>query len=165
MSSNNISPLIFDDQIVEYDSDESSIAKKFDCRDSQIDEISIKLEQIDLDINKESNEIKGYKNYHIGYKSALHYVLLRPFESGFPFRAVFPHTTDCFLLFLTNKELGLLDIALSERAVRKAFHDQLGYYYFYDNITCEGELSMLAKRHIEITRFVLDFTITSGQSE
>ena len=157
MTSNNISPVIFDEQIVYRESDDYVIAKNHHNDDTQLDEINIKFDAINLDINKESTEIEGYTSYHAGYQSALHYILLQPLESGFSY------LTDGFLRFLTNKELGLLDIALSDKAMREAFHEQAGYYYCYYNISCDGELDMLVDRQIQITRFVLDFTITSGQ--
>ena len=155
MTTDNLGSVIFDK--LEYESDLPTITKNRVCFDCLIDEINIKLDQINLDIKNEDTEIEGYKPYEAGYESALHYILLQPLESGFSY------LTDGFLRFLTNKELGLLDIALSDKTMRKAFHEQAGYYYCYYNMSCEGELDMLVNRQIQITRLALDFTITSGQ--
>ena len=85
------------------------------------------------------------------YSSSLHYILLQPSNSGFSF------ITEKFLLFLSNKDIGKLDITLSDKDMRRAFYSRLGSYYSFNDIHYKGELEFLAKRNIALTRCVIDF--------
>ena len=85
------------------------------------------------------------------YSSSLHYILLQPHNSGFSF------ITQQFLLLLSNKDIGKLDITLSDKEMRQAFHSRLGSYYSSNDIKYKGELEFLVKRNIALTRCVIDF--------
>lgn len=85
------------------------------------------------------------------YKSALHYILLQPLDSGFS------DVTDDFLLLLSNKEIGLLDIALSEKVLRDSFFEKAGNYYYYNDISCPSELELVVNRKIAVKRCVLGY--------
>lgn len=79
------------------------------------------------------------------YLSSLHYILLQPPNSGFSF------LTEQFLLFLSNKDIGKLDITLSKKDMRQAFHSRLGSYYVINDIKSKAELELLVKRSISFT--------------
>ena len=72
-------------------------------------------------------------------------------NSGFSF------ITEQFLLLLSNKDIGKLDISLSDEDMRRAFYSRLGSYYSFNDIKYKGELEFLAKRNIALTRCVIDF--------
>ena len=78
------------------------------------------------------------------YKSSLHYLVLQPANSGLSFEG--------FLLYFTNKNIGKLDIAISETILRDAFHKRLGYFYNHNKITCHGEFELLARRSMPVER-------------
>ena len=86
-----------------------------------------------------------------GFKSSLHYILLQPLNSGFSF--IFNE----FLLLLSNKDIGKLDIALSEKVLHDIFIERIGYFYEYNAVKYAGELEMIVKRKIPLTRCVLTF--------
>ena len=74
------------------------------------------------------------------YKSSLHYLALQPSHSGLSFEE--------FLLYFTNKDIGRLDLAISETILRDAFHQRLGYYYNRYIISCFDELKMIVNRAV-----------------
>ena len=76
------------------------------------------------------------------YKSSLHYLALQPGHSGLSF--------EDFLLYFSNKDIGKLDLAISETILRTAFHKRLGSFYNQYIISCLGELRMLANRKVSI---------------
>ena len=67
------------------------------------------------------------------YKSILHYLALQPSSSGLSF--------DEFLLYFSNKDIGKLELAISESILRDAFLKRLGLFYNHNEITCFEELS------------------------
>ena len=73
-------------------------------------------------------------------KSSLHYLALQPGHSGLSF--------EDFLLYFSNKDIGKLDLAISETILRDAFHERLGSFYNQNEITCMGEFRMIAKRGV-----------------
>ena len=70
-------------------------------------------------------------------KSALHYLALQPGHSGLSFEE--------FLLYFLNKDIGKLDLAISETILRDAFHKRLGSFYNNHEISCVGEFRMISK--------------------
>ena len=76
------------------------------------------------------------------YKSSLHYLALQPSHSGISF--------EVFLLYFSNKDIGKLDLAISETNLRDAFHQRLGSFYNKNEITFMNELKLVAKRNIAI---------------
>ena len=84
----------------------------------------------------------------LGYKSSLHYLLLQPNASGFSV------IIEQFLLFFSNKDIGKLDITLSETCLRQVFFAGLGHYYTINEIKDRNEIVLLAKRKVPMTRIV-----------
>ena len=78
------------------------------------------------------------------YKSSLHYLALQPGHSGISFEE--------FLLYFSNRDIGKLDLAISETIVRDAFHKRLGSFYTHNEITCLGEFMMIASRNVSIDK-------------
>ena len=76
------------------------------------------------------------------YKSSLHYLALQTAHSGLSFEE--------FLLYFSNKDIGKLDLAISETSLRQAFYESLGSFYNHYIISCLGELRMLANRKVSI---------------
>ena len=76
------------------------------------------------------------------YKSILHYLTLQSGHSGLSF--------EDFLLYFTNKDIGKLDLAISETILRDAFHKRLGSFYNSNIITCIFEFKMIVKRNLSI---------------
>ena len=79
------------------------------------------------------------------YKSSLHYLALQPSKSGLSFEE--------FLLYFSNKDIGKLDLAISETILRDAFYKRLGSYYNTNKITCLGEFKMISNRHFALERY------------
>ena len=78
------------------------------------------------------------------YKSILHYLALQP-HSGLSFEE--------FLLYFSNKDIGKLDLAISETILRDAFHKKLASFYNHNNIiTCLGEFKMITNRHVRLEK-------------
>ena len=78
------------------------------------------------------------------YKSCLHYLALRP-HSGLSFEE--------FLLHFSNKDIGKLDIAISETILRDTFHKKLASFYNNNNIiTCLGEFKMITNHSIGLEK-------------
>ena len=80
----------------------------------------------------------------IDYKSTLHYIALKPSHAGLSFEE--------FLLYFSNKDIGKLDIAISETILRDAFYKRLGSYYNNNKITCLDEFKMIANRSVSIVK-------------
>ena len=78
------------------------------------------------------------------YKSSLHYLALQPGHSGLSF--------EDFLLFFSNKDIGKLDLAISETILRDAFHKRLSYFYNNHKITRMGEFHLIARRHVSLEK-------------
>ena len=78
-----------------------------------------------------------------GYKSSLHYLALQPGHSGLSF--------EDFLLYFANKDIGKLDIAISETILRDVFFKRLGSFYRNNKITCSDEFKMVAKRGLSLS--------------
>ena len=78
------------------------------------------------------------------YKSILHYLALQSGHSGLSF--------EDFLLYFTNKNIGKLDLAISETILRDAFHKRLGSFYNSNIITCIFEFKMIVKRNLSIEK-------------
>ena len=78
------------------------------------------------------------------YKSTLHYLALHPGHSGLSFEE--------FLLYFSNKDIGKLDLAISEPFLRDAFHQRLGSFYNNKVISCICELKMVAKRKVSLEK-------------
>ena len=78
------------------------------------------------------------------YKSSLHYLVLQPGHSGIFFEE--------FLLFFSNKDIGKLDITISETILRNAFHQRLGSFYNKNIITCMGEFKMIANNLVPLEK-------------
>ena len=78
------------------------------------------------------------------YKSSLHYLALQPGHSG--------HSFEEFLLYFSNKDIGKLDLAISETILRVAFHKRLGSFYYNKKITCLEEFKMIANRNVVIEK-------------
>ena len=78
------------------------------------------------------------------YKSSLHYLALQPGYSGFSF--------EDFLLYFSNKDIGKLDLAISETILRDAFYIRLGSFYTYNQLTCLGEFMMIASRNVSVDK-------------
>ena len=78
------------------------------------------------------------------YKSSFHYLALQPGHSGLSF--------DEFLLYFSNKDIGKLDLAISETILRDAFHKRLPYFYQYNSIACLDEFKMIANRRLGLKR-------------
>ena len=73
-------------------------------------------------------------------KSSLHYLALQPGHSGLSFEE--------FLLYFSNKDIGKLDLAISETILRDAFHERLGSFYDSHKISCLEEFKILARRGV-----------------
>ena len=78
------------------------------------------------------------------YKSSFHYFALQPGHSGLSFEE--------FLCYFSNKDIGKLDIAISETVLRDAFYKRLGSFYNYNEITCFDEFRLIANRNVSICR-------------
>ena len=78
------------------------------------------------------------------YKSSLHYLALKPGHSGLSFEE--------FLQYLSNKDIGKLDLAISETILRDAFHKRLGSFYNCNLISCIGEFKIIVNHHISIIK-------------
>ena len=78
------------------------------------------------------------------YKSSLHYLVLQPVNSGLSFEG--------FLLYFTNKDVGKLDLAISETTLRDAFNKRLGSFYNHNKISCPGEFEWISCRKLSIER-------------
>ena len=76
------------------------------------------------------------------YKSILHYIALQPSHSGLSFEE--------FLLYFSNKDIGKLDLALSETILRAAFHQRSGSFYDNNKIICIEELIMISSRKLSL---------------
>ena len=81
---------------------------------------------------------ESLKTYIIG----LHNLALQPSHSELSF--------DEFLLYFSNKDIGKLDLAISETILRAAFHQGLGSFYDYNKITCIEEFKMISSRKISL---------------
>ena len=79
------------------------------------------------------------------YKSSFHYLALQPGHSGLSF--------EYFLLYLSNKDIGKLDLAISEPIFRDAFYKRLGSFYNYNEITCLEEFKLIANRSVSVEKF------------
>ena len=80
------------------------------------------------------------------YKSSLHYLALQPSHSGLSF--------EDFLLYFSNKDIGKLDLAISEIVLRNAFHKRLGSFYSHNIISCMDELELVVNRNVSIGKCV-----------
>ena len=78
------------------------------------------------------------------YKSSLHYLALQPSQSGLSFEE--------FLLYFSNKDIGRLDLAISETILRDAFHKRLSLFYDNNRITCLDEFKMIATRSVSLKK-------------
>ena len=78
------------------------------------------------------------------YKSSLHYLALQPGHSGLSFEE--------FLIYFSNKDIGKLDLAISETILRDAFHKRLASFYNKNKITCIGEFKMIINRNLSIEK-------------
>ena len=78
------------------------------------------------------------------YKSCLHYLALQPGHSGLSF--------EDFLLYFSNKDIGKLDVAISETILRDVFHIRLGAFYKNKVISCIDELKMVANRKVSLEK-------------
>ena len=78
------------------------------------------------------------------YKSSLHYLILHPASSGL--------ALEYFLLYFTNKNIGRLDLAISETILRDAFHKRLGSFYKVNYILWSEELDWISRRNTPIDR-------------
>lgn len=78
------------------------------------------------------------------YKSSLHYLALQSNDSGLSF--------EVFLLHLSNKDIGKLNLAISETVLRRAIHNRLGSFYNHNKITCMGEFKMIVKCKLDISK-------------
>ena len=78
------------------------------------------------------------------YKSSLHYLALQSGHSGLSFEE--------FLLYLTNKDIGKLDLAISETILRNAFYQRLGSFYNSNDITCFREFKLLTNRLVSFEK-------------
>ena len=76
-----------------------------------------------------------------GYNSSLHYLVLQPGHSGF---------VEEFLLYFSNKDIGKLDLSISEKSLRHVFHQRLASFYKHKSITCLGEFRMIVNRKISV---------------
>ena len=76
------------------------------------------------------------------YKSSLHYLALQPGHSGVSFAD--------FLLYFSNKDIGKLDLAISETILRDAFYKRLGPFYNHKKITCLDEFKLIVNRRLSI---------------
>ena len=76
----------------------------------------------------------------IDYKSSFHYIALQHSYLGLLFEE--------FLLYFSNKDIGKLDLAISETNLRDAFHQRLGSFYNCNFITCMDEFRMVTNRNI-----------------
>ena len=77
-----------------------------------------------------------------GYNSSFHYLLLLPDNAGQSFKK--------FLLYFRNKDIGKLDLAISDTILRKEFFRRLGYFYEKRKITSAGEFKMIANRSVSL---------------
>ena len=78
------------------------------------------------------------------YKSSFHYLVLQLGHSGL--------SCEEFLLYFSNKDIGKLDLAISETVLRDSFYKRLGSFYNNNEMTCFGELRMIAKGGPSIDR-------------
>ena len=76
--------------------------------------------------------------------SSLHYLALQHRHAGLSF--------EDFLLYFSNKDVGKLDLAISETILRDAFHQRLGSFYNHHAITCIGEFTMISNRKVLLER-------------
>ena len=78
------------------------------------------------------------------YKSSLHCLALQPGHSGLSFEE--------FLLYFSNKDIGKLELAISEKSLRDTFHQRLDSFYNKNIISCFGEFRMIAKGSIPLEK-------------
>ena len=78
------------------------------------------------------------------YKSSLHYLVLQLGHSGL--------SCEEFLLYFSNKDIGKLDLAISETVLRDAFHKRLGSFYNRNKMTCFGEFKMITNRNASLEK-------------
>ena len=90
------------------------------------------------------------------YKSSLHYLALQPNNLEHPF--------DEFLLYFTNKDIGRLDIAISETILRNEFVKGLNLFYKNNEITCQDEFKMIVNHNVSFEKCIAK-TVTICRSE
>ena len=78
------------------------------------------------------------------YKSILHYLALQPPRIGLSFEE--------FLLFFTHKDIGKLDVAISETLLRNTFHERLGSFYNSNEISCLGEFKFIINFNLALVK-------------
>ena len=79
------------------------------------------------------------------YKSIFHILVLEPGSSGLSFEQ--------FLYYLTNKDIKVLDLAISETILRVEYYKRLGSFYNYNIVTCNDEFKMIVSRGVSFEKF------------
>ena len=90
------------------------------------------------------------------YKSSLHYLALQPNNLEHPF--------DEFLLYFSNKDIGRLNLAISETILRNEFIKGLNLFYKNNEITCQDEFKMIVNHNISFEKCIAK-SITICRSE
>ena len=88
-------------------------------------------------------------------KSVLHYLALQHSQSGLSFE-------ESLLSYLTPKDIGKLDIAISEAPLRKGFHNCLPSYYNKTKVNSIDELKLIVNRRLSLEKFTAPM-ISVGQ--
>ena len=78
------------------------------------------------------------------YKSSFHYIALQ--------HSYLRQSFEKFLLYFSNKDIGKLDLAISETILRHAFYKRLGSFYKKNEISCLGELKLIVNRCVPLVK-------------
>lgn len=62
-----------------------------------------------------------------------------------------------FFSYLTNRELGKLDITISDKNLRKLYHQYASIFYLNNQVQSLDELKWIMTRRIVLTKCYLDF--------
>ena len=104
-----------------------------------------KKRETGIDNLRESDKIEKTRKMSINdYKSSFHYLALQAGQSGLSFEE--------FLLYFSNKDIGKLDLAISETILRQAFYERLGSFYNQNIISCLEEFKMIASRNVSLEK-------------
>ena len=64
---------------------------------------------------------------------------------------------DLFYPYLLKENIGKVDIALTEKSLRKLYFNQVSKFYLFHGISSVEELEWIMKRGISLTKCKLDF--------
>ena len=75
------------------------------------------------------------------------------------FRYIFEICWDVFLSFLSNFEIGKLDLILSDKSLRKLYFPLVDEFYLTNKIYDYKELDWLLNKNVSLTKCHLEFWV------